>query len=293
MVKKDRRTGVSIVVPVYNEESSVKDVLQGIDKVLSGSNLEFELIVVDDGSTDKTRESVLAYKGRIKLLPHHYNRGYGAAIKTGISNSLYDFVAITDSDGTYPSEMILHLIEEMQDTDMVVGARGGKNSNIPLIRKPAKWAISKLANYLAGSKIPDINSGLRVMRKEVVNRFINLLPDGFSFTATITLAMITNGYRVKHIPISYQRRKGKSKIHPLLDTVNFIQLVAKTVMYFNPFKIFLPISLTFFTASFGTLIYRAIHRGGLGVLTIILFVLAVQILTTGMIADLIVKRMRK
>jgi len=290
---ENRKTGVSIVVPVYNEESGIQDVLQGIDKVLGNSDLEFELIVVDDGSTDKTRKNILAHKDKIKLFPHHYNRGYGAAIKTGILNSLYDFVAIIDSDRTYPSEMIPHLVQEMENVDMAVGARRGKDSNIPLIRRPAKWAIGKLANYLTSSKIPDINSGLRVMKKEVVNRFINLLPDGFSFTATITLAMITNGYRVKYIPIPYQRRKGKSKIHPLSDTFNFIQLVTKTVMYFNPLKIFLPISLTFFAASLGTLIYRAIHRGGLGVLTIILFVLAVQILTTGMIADLIVKRIRK
>ena len=117
---------------------------------------------------------------------------------------------------------------------MVVGARLGAQAKIPLIRKPAKWFITRLASYLANFNIPDLNSGLRLMKKEIVQRFINILPAGFSFTTTITLAMLTNDYVVSYIAIDYHTRTGKSKIKPIRDTVKFIQLIVRTVMYFNP-----------------------------------------------------------
>ena len=224
----------SIIIPCFNEENSILETI----KELQALDLNCEIVLVDDGSNDNTYEIIRNIAG-IKLVRHEENRGYGAAIKTGIKSAQYEIVTITDADGTYPNERIPELVKifEEGNFDMVVGARTGKNVKIPLIRKPAKWFINKLANYLAGTKIPDLNSGLRVMKKEVLERFIRILPDGFSFTSTITLSMLTNGYSVKYVPIDYFKREGKSKIKPIQDTLNFIQLIIRIVLYFDPLKI--------------------------------------------------------
>jgi len=282
---------ISIIIPAYNEENSIRDVIDEIYRVTNNHNLNCELIVINDGSTDKTGEVVKQSKA--KLIEHDENRGYGASLKTGIKKSAYDIVVITDADGTYPNEEIPNLVKYVKDYDMVVGARTGQNAKIPLIRKPAKWAINKLANYLSETKIPDLNSGLRIMRKEVIERFLPLLPNGFSFTTTITLAMLTNSYSVKYVPIDYHKRVGKSKIRPIRDTLNFIQLIIRTVMYFKPLKVFLPVSLSFFAISVLMLLYRIFIHRAFGSTTVILFVTGVQILALGLIADLINKRITK
>lgn len=284
----ENNNGFTIVIPAYNEAVSIETIIDDIKK-LPG---DYEIIIVDDGSTDGTFE--LIEKTGVRVLRHLQNKGYGASLKTGIKNAQYDTIVITDADATYPNERILELVKifEDGDFDMVVGARVGKNVQIPLIRKPAKWFVNKLANYLTGIKIPDLNSGLRVMRKDVVEKFINILSDGFSFTATITLAMLTNNYNVKYIPINYFKREGKSKIRPIYDTLNFIQLVVRTVLFFDPLKIFVPISVFFMSISIILMFIRALAGGGLGVISVILFVLGVQLLAIGMLADLIDKRMR-
>jgi len=160
-------------------------------------------------------------------------------------------------------------------------------------RRPAKWMLNKLANYLTGTKIPDLNSGLRVMKKDIVMNYVHLLPDGFSFTTTITLAMLTNNYRVEFVPIEYKIRSGKSKIRPIRDTMNFIQLIIRTVLYFDPLKIFLPISAFFFISSIAVLALSYLFTPKImDITTVILFISGVQILAIGMIADLIDKRNR-
>lgn len=280
---------VSIIIPAYNEENSIGKVIEEIRKAVDNYEGNCELIVVNDGSTDGTSEAVK--QSQAMLIEHPVNRGYGAALKTGIKKAMHDIIVMTDADGTYPNEEIPNLVKYIEDHDMVVGARTGENVKIPFIRKPAKWVISKLANYLGETEIPDLNSGLRVMRKEIIERFLPLLPNGFSFTTTITLAMLTNGYSVKYVPIDYHKRTGKSKMKSIRDTLNFIQLITRTVMYFNPLKVFLPVSLSFFAISALLLLYRAFIHRAFGSVTVILFVAGVQILALGMIADLINKRM--
>ena len=174
--------------------------------------------------------------------------------------------------------------------DMVVGARVAGNVKIPLIRKPAKLFINKLANYLAEKKIPDLNSGMRIIKKEIIQQFVKILPNGFSFTVTITLAMLTNDYQIKYIPINYNERKGKSKIRPIHDTLNFIQLIIRTVMYFNPLKIFVPLSFFFVIPGIGFLI-RDILALNLAQSSILLIVTGALILSIGMLADLIHKKL--
>lgn len=283
---------LSIIVPVYNEEKNIKKTIYKIDKVLKKSNLKnYEIIVIDDGSTDHTDQNLKQSKINFNLIEHERNMGYGASIKSGIKKSKYNVIAITDADGTYPIENIPEMYKKIKDFDMVVGSRTGKSVKIPFIRKPAKWFIGKLANYLAGFKIPDINSGLRIFKKEDALRFFKILPNGFSFTTTITLAMLTNDMQIKYIPINYMKRKGKSKIRPIRDTLNFIQLIIRTVMYFNPLKIFVPVSLILLLISLIVFIYSYLALPKILDTTVaILFISSIQILAIGMLADMINKR---
>jgi hypothetical protein len=161
---------------------------------------------------------------------------------------------ITDADGTYPAGSIPVLLGELGEYDMVVGARIGEHVAIPLVRRPAKWFLRKLASYLAGRQIPDLNSGLRVMRKPLVKRFEHLLPSGFSFTTTITLASLCSGSLVRYSPIDYHKRIGDSKIRPG-HAVEFLLLILRTIVYFNPLKIFIPMGAVFFLGGLTKFVY--------------------------------------
>lgn len=281
---------LSVIIPAYNEEKTMEQTVQSLKKELNRLNLNYEIIVVNDGSTDKTKEILEKIKG-IKLINHSENQGYGAALKTGIKNSKYDWILIIDADKTYPVEAISDLITHAPNYDMVVGARTGKKAKIPLIRKPAKWVINKLANYLSGIKIPDLNSGLRIIKKSLLEKFIFILPNGFSFTTTITLAALTNSHGVKYIPIDYHKRVGKSKIRPIKDTLNFIQLIIRTILYFNPIKIFIPFSLILFLLGVGVFLYSYFLLAEILDATIAIFLISsIQMLAIGMIADMISKK---
>ena len=213
---------VSIIVPAFNEEESITEVIGRIQKAWCNCDFPYEIIVVDDGSTDKTYE--LAVSQDVRVLQNSSNRGYGASLKAGIKESKYDWILITDGDGTYPFEQTLSFLELIPEYDMIVGARIGKNTNIPFVRRPAKWFLRLLASFIAGTKIPDLNSGLRIFRKDMSLEFSYLYPNGFSYTSTITMAFLTHGYNVKYIPINYYKRKGKSSIRAY-DFVNFNKLL--------------------------------------------------------------------
>jgi glycosyltransferase involved in cell wall biosynthesis len=281
---------ISIIIPAFNEEKGISEVLDNITSL--GGN--FEIIVVDDGSSDNTASIVEKY-ANIKLISHNHNSGYGTSLKTGIKHSKSDVIIIIDADGTYPYKQIPELVNAMKDGDyaMVVGARTGGDVKIPLIRKPAKWFINQLANYLSGIKIPDLNSGLRIMKKSVVDKYLNVLPDGFSFTTTITLAMLTNGYQVKYIPVNYFKRAGKSKIKPVRDTLNFIQLIIRTVLYFNPLRVFIPLSFCMVILAFLLLIGSwLLTEKAMDVTFGVMLMTAVMLMAIGMLADLIDKRIQ-
>ncbi|MEP9411186.1 MAG: glycosyltransferase family 2 protein [Candidatus Brocadia sp.] len=282
----------SIIIPAYNEKEGIPQVIESLQSLRKRYGNRWEIIIVDDGSTDGTSEMIRNSQD-IVLIRHPFNRGYGAAIKTGIRHAKYNTLIISDADGTYPVQDIPRLLAQLSKSEMVVGTRGISNSNIPFVRKPAKWVLNKLANYLTGIKIPDLNSGLRAMKKDIVMKFIHLLPDGFSFTTTITLAMLTNDYAVDFVPIEYKIRSGRSKIRPIRDTLNFLQLIIRTVLYFDPLKIFLPISACFFISSIAVLVLSYLFTPKvMDITTVILFISGVQILAIGMIADLIDKRSR-
>lgn len=274
----------SIIVPVFNEEEAIEKTIDSLKQYLGEDK---ELIVVNDGSTDNTGK-LLEKISDIKIISHSINRGYGAALKSGIQKSQGDHILIIDADGTYPTESIPELISQKDDFDMVVGARTNTQSKIPVSRKPAKWFLGKLANYLASTKIPDLNSGFRIIKKDVLMKFINLLPAGFSFTTTITLALLTNGYQIKYLPINYYKREGKSKIKPVRDTLNFLQLIIRTVLYFNPLKVFIPFSLVILAIAIIIAIYSTLFTPKfMDVTFIVLCATALQTFFFGLIAELI------
>ncbi len=257
---------------------------------MGASRLRHEIIVVDDGSGDGTAD--VAQRAGVRLIRHPFNRGYGAALKTGIRHAAHDLIAIIDADGTYPSDeipaMVAHLIRH--DYDMVVGARTGEQVHIPLLRRPAKWLLNRLADYLAGIHIPDLNSGLRVFKKEVALEFLHLMPTGFSFTTSITLALLTNDYLVAYRPVNYYPRTGQSKIRPIRDTLGFAGLIVRTVMYFQPLKVFVPVSLLFLLTGLGRGGYDAIAHGNVTTVDMLLLMTGVLVGMLGLLADLINKR---
>lgn len=284
--------GLSVVIPAYNEEQGMPGVLAHLFDDLSGIDIPYEIIVVDDGSQDKTAE-IIRQHAHVRLITHETNRGYGAALKTGIRFATYDLICITDADGTYPNERIPDLLRRVveQHSDMVVGARTGERVNIPLVRRPAKWVIGQLANFVCGRQIPDINSGFRLFRRDSVIPFWNILPAGFSFTTTITLCMLTNDYLVNYMPIDYHARAGKSKIKPIRDTLNFVQLILRIALYFAPLKIFLPISVLLFATAMGWGLYTAFVVERLADLTTSLIAMtAVQVAIFGLLAEIMRNR---
>ena len=289
--------GVTVVVPVYNEERGVEGVFERLSKVDLGAPVE--LLAINDGSKDQTGAKLAELLTRLPMLrvvTHRNNMGYGAALKTGFTHAKNDVVVITDADGTYPEDRIRDLLDCIDDgAEMAVGARLGENVSIPLLRRPPKWVLRKLASFLAGTEIPDLNSGLRAFRRELVLAYRPILPQGFSFTTTITLASLTNAHRVDYVEVDYAKRAGKSKIRPIHDTLAFTALIIRTVLYFNPLKIFYPVAFMVGILLTGSLYYDLFVDAtapNLGDKSVLLFVALIQILSVGLLADLMEKRSR-
>ncbi len=280
---------VSIVLPVYNEEANIKETFDKLLNSVKAHNLECEIIVVDDGSKDRTKEIIKQYD--VKLIEHEQNKGYGAALKTGIHFAKYDIIAMSDADGTYPVEQIPGLVKYIDNYDMVVGARNENYAKVNLLRHLVKWFLNKYANYLVKEKIPDLNSGLRVFKKDVYERFRGLLPNGFSFTTTITLALLSNDYRVKYIPIEYFKRGGKSKFKPISDTINFFSLITRTSLYFNPLRVYMPIALLLLCLGIIFLSYD-IYMRDVTDKTMMAFLWGIQFAAIGLLADMISRQRR-
>ncbi len=272
---------VSIVIPAYNEAPHIAEQIRAVHKVMAQTDWQFEILVVDDGSSDETGER--AATAGAQVLHHRRNLGYGAALKRGIAAAQYDWVLITDADGTYPCEAIPELLAVSADNEMVVGARTGEVVNIPLSRRPAKWFLNRLASYLAGQKLPDINSGLRLMRKSLVNTYVHLLPSGFSFTTTITLAAACNDHPFQYVPIDYHTRLGDSKIRPW-HAYEFTLLIVRTIVFFNPLKVFIPLGALLALGGLAKFAYDVV-LGDLSESAILGMLGALIIWSVGLLAD--------
>jgi glycosyltransferase involved in cell wall biosynthesis len=282
----------TIIVPCYNEEKGIGKTISELRKSLEAVT-DYELLIVNDGSTDRTGEALDALKKAdpsLRVVTHRRNRGYGAALKTGIRNSTSELLVITDADGTYPNHRIPELVDAAEEVDMVVGARIADDVEYPLIRKIPKAFLRWYAIWIAQHDIPDLNSGMRVFRRSLVERFFNILPDGFSFTTTITLAMLTNRYNVQYVPIGYKTRIGKSKIKPVRDTLRFFQLILRTGMYFAPLRVFSPVLVITFIGFIVSLGYDVFIRDDLTEKTLILMILFINSTMFALLADMIDKR---
>lgn len=233
----------TIIMPVFNESSSILTVLMGLKGVIGPDD---EVLVIDDGSTDDTAK--IARDAGAIVISHPYNIGNGAAIKTGFRAAKGDIIITLDADGQHDPAAIPELLEHMGRYDMVVGAR----SNGQGARGMANKAYNLLASYVAGRRVEDLTSGFRAIRADVVKKYIYLLPNGFSYPTTITLALMKSGHSVKYVPIEARQRIGKSKIRPIRDGIKFLNIILKIATLFSPFKIFLPVSGFFFA---GGLIY--------------------------------------
>lgn len=291
------RLDVTVVLPCYNEQDHVLLELERITAAMEASGYSYELLVIDDKSTDGTLARLDSVRGqypRMRLMPFSRNGGSGTARRIGTQEARGRVVVWTDADMTYPNERIPELVrflEENPDIDQVVGARTSEQGTHKLLRVPAKWVIRKTAEYLASTSIPDLNSGLRAFRRDVSLPYLRLLPPGFSCVTTITLAFLQNQHGLAYVPIDYAKRAGESKFHPFRDAYRYILQVLRMVMYFNPLKVLMPLALWLF----GIGILKALtfdqirHLFYVPANSILLIVTGLLIGSVALLADLIVR----
>lgn len=289
---------VSVILPAYNEELALGDDLDDVRRAMETTRYRYEIMVVDDGSRDKTA-AIARSRPWVRLVQHPFNRGNGAARTTGTRAARGRILVFTDADRTYPNGRIPELLAMIDEgADMVIGARNVEAGTLRLLRTGAKTFIRKLAEFLTGTRIPDLNSGLRAQRRDLSLRYLPILPTSHSWVSTSTIAFLSNGYVVRFLPIDYFPRVGRSTFHPLRDTYNYLSLIIRAVMYFNPLKVFLPLSL--FLLGLGTakyLLYDILYRFGLAwpppampAFTLALLFTGLQVAVIGLLADLIVRR---
>lgn len=274
---------LAIIIPAFNEAEGIEHTVRSVLEVVASLDCSAEVIVVDDGSTDRTGERAAACG--VRVVTHATNRGYGAALRTGTLNTNARAVMIMDADCTYPPGAIPALYAALDHADMAVGARPILSNGITWIRRPAKWFLNRFASYLVGRHIPDLNSGQRVIKRATLMRYLHLLPSGFSFTSTITLALLANGHHVVFHPIDYAARKGQSKIKAAHFTA-FLLLVVRAIVLFNPLKVFLPLGAALFLLGVAKLI-QDIVLWNLSETAVMAFLAAIVIWSVGLLADMI------
>ena len=268
-------------MPAYNEAKAIGQVLDKISPMVQAN--QWELIVVDDGSADATGQ--IAAQHGAKVLTHPHNMGYGASLKTGLHEASGDVVVIMDSDGQHDENDVPRLLEHIGQYDMVVGQRG-KDSHSAWIRRPGKWVLEKVANILVGQKIPDINSGLRAYKKQLLLKLVHLMPDGFSFSTTSTVAYFSMKFRIKYVPIKVNQRTGNSTVNQVRHGTETILLMLRLIVLFNPLKVFMPVSLAMI---FTGLTYQILifFKDGLHIRAgaVIALIAGVQIFLFGLMID--------
>jgi glycosyltransferase involved in cell wall biosynthesis len=286
-----KQVDVTILLPTYNEEKALPTVIADIIKTMKDLQYSYEILVVDDKSTDNS--VAIAEKFGCRVIERSVKFGAGAARKTGILAACGEIIIMLDADGSYSVGDIPKLLKYFPEYDQVNGARTSEKGTLSWLRYPAKWFIRMLASFLAGRMIPDLNTGLKAFKREIMLHYLWAIPDGFSCVSSMTLAFMCNGYSVIYIPTEYHKRIGKSKFHPIIDTFNYILTVFRLVTYFNPLKIFLPVSFVLIIGGVAKSIhdyFYVIHR--LQLSDIILIITGVVVGLQGLLADLIVAQAR-
>jgi glycosyltransferase involved in cell wall biosynthesis len=246
---------LSTIIPVYNEEETITRVVNGLKNELSKLDLEYEIIAVNDGSSDKSKE-ILENIKEIKLISHPYNKGYGASLKTGARNAKFDWLLFFDGDGQHKPERIKEFLKYTDEYDAIIGWRQGYQG--PALRQPGKKLLHLIANYLAERKIPDLNCGFRLLKKKSFLQYEHLFPNGFSLSTTSTLTFFKEGLNVKYVPITINKRCGKSSVK-ISDGLRTLMLIVRLIMLFSPLKIFLPVSAVGFVISISWAIHDLIN----------------------------------
>lgn len=286
---------VSIILPVFNESGHLHEEVERIRQAMEVSGYSYEIIAVDDGSTDGSGERLHEVDG-ITVIRFAENRGSGAARRWGTHAASGRVVVWTDVDMTYPNNEIPEMVRELEEQglDQLVGARTSEQGTVKLLRTPAKWLIRKLASYLVGTRIPDLNSGLRVFRRDVARQFLHLLPRGFSCVTTITMAFLANGYFVGYRPIDYFPREGESKFHWWSDTRRYVVQVLRMTLMWEPMRVFGPPAAVLGLTGVGKLIYDLIWKDfRVATNTLVILGVAVAIGILGLLADLLVQLNRR
>ncbi len=268
----------SIVIPAYNEAASIARVVSE----LAGAAPWREIIVVDDGSSDQT--ACLAERAGARVVRHPYNKGNGAAVKSGIRVASGEYVLIIDADGQHPPAEALRLVERLGEFDLVVGARTA-STQATLARRLGNAALNRLATYLTDRHIPDLTSGFRAARAAYLREFIHLLPNKFSTPTTTTLAFLKAGYNVGFEPIEASQRSGQSKIRLARDGVRFFLIVLKVVTIFSPLRVFLPISLASFAVGAGYAAWTIVRQSHVTNSSVLLIMLSVIVFLVGLVSE--------
>ncbi len=288
---------VTIVLPCYNEQDHVVDEVERISAAMDASGYTYELLAVDDCSTDETLARLQEAAPRfpnMRIRAFHRNGGSGTVRRIGSQEARGEIVVWTDADMSYPNERIpelVQILEKDQTIDQVVGARTTEEGSHKFLRVPAKWFIRKVAERLAGQKIPDLNSGLRAFRKSVAKPYLRLLPPGFSCVTTITLAFMSNQHDVYYLPIEYAKRAGKSKFNFVSDAYRYILQVLRMIMYFNPLKVLMPPALWLVGIGLVKGVYDMISHLAFYLTsnTVVTFLSGMLIGAVALLADLIVR----
>jgi glycosyltransferase involved in cell wall biosynthesis len=287
---------VTVVLPCYNEQDHVRKELERITAAMDASPYSYELLVIDDKSTDDTlavlREAQQSFP-RMRLVAFGRNGGSGTARRIGTSSARGRIVVWTDADMTYPNERIPEFVQYLIDrphVDQVVGARTSEQGTLKLLRVPAKWTIRKIAETLAGTRIPDLNSGLRAFRRDISLPYLRLLPPGFSCVTTITMSFLSNQHTVDYLPIEYAKREGTSKFHFARDAYRYILQVLRMVMYFNPIKVLMPLAIFLFgLGSIKAVVDMIRYSFRVTTNAMLLIVTGLIIASVALLADLIVR----
>lgn len=285
---------VSIVLPAYNEQEAIGPVIAGIRAAMDPTGRLYEILVVDDCSTDATAER--AREAGARVVRHGQNSGSGASRRTGTVEARGEIIVMLDADGTYDAATIPEMLRYFPEYDQVNGARTSEQGTMKPLRIGAKWFIRKLAEYLAGRHIPDLNTGLKAYKRSVMMKYLWVLPDGFSCVTTMTLAFLTNGHPVAYVPTPYYKRIGVSKFHPVKDTANYLSTVVRMITYFRPLRVFGPLSLLMVGTGLlmGTwhVLLRP-ERRTLEESDIVLMCTGIVVGAVGLLADLIVAQRRQ
>jgi len=289
---------LTILLPAFNEEQAIEQVLEEIVAAMAREDVRYEILVVDDASTDDTaglaeRFAATCWQCPVRVIRCPENRGAGAARKVGIRQARGEVIVMLDADGTYPAESIPELLRHFPAYDQVNGARTSEKGTLPWLRRPAKWFIRKLAGYLTGCKIPDLNTGLKAFKREAMLPWLWVVPDGFSCVTTMTLAFLTNGYAVKYVPTPYRARIGRSKFHPIKDTLAYLSTVLRMVLYFRPLKVFLPLSAMMIGAGVAKSVLSFTWTGSMQESDIVVMTAGFMTCMLGLLAEVIVAHHRR